>query len=147
MKTVQKISVFLLASFLWIGCANDEETSKENCANTCNYTIASDETAGSVPTSINNTYNLIYDYAQPDSPFTNGTKGTFIIQNNELTVTIEGTECITLKNPILRGQDNYLFIDNCRNNITYNLSLNTDGSFNEINIEPIGTGWLGQFHQ
>ncbi len=54
---------------------------------------------------------------------------------------------MTIKNPILRGTNNFLFIDTCNKNITYNLSPNNNGTFNEINIEPIGQGWYGQFSE
>ena len=98
-----------------------------------------------VPSSLDGTYNLTYGFAQPGSPFTDGTTATFTISNNELTVEVDGFECITLKNPVLIGTNNYKFKDDCRDNIGYNVSPNNDGSFNEINIEPLGQGCTDNF--
>ncbi|MGB0890704.1 MAG: hypothetical protein ACPGUU_00035 [Flavobacteriaceae bacterium] len=146
MKNLKKISLLLLLTLTIVACSknDDESSSATDCINECAYTIASGETAATVPSSLEGTYELTYHSAQTGSPFTDGTKATFTLSNNELTVVIDG-KCITIKNPVLRGSNNYLFKDTCENSITYNVSPNNNGSFNEINIEPLGTGWFGQF--
>ena len=146
MKTSKLMLLFVTLSFL-TSCQNEEDMSSSSCDTTCDYTLTSGQTAATVPSSLEGTYRLTYGFAQPGSPFTDGTKATFTISNNELTVEIEGQECITLKNPVLIGTNNYKFMDDCRDNIGYNLSPNNNGSFNEINVEPIGQGWFGQFFE
>lgn len=145
LKTLLFLSLFTVL----LSCSNNDDNDEAgaSCDTICEYTIVSGETAAAVPSTLDGTYNLTYHSAQPGSPFTNGTTATFTLSNNELTVEIAGGECLTIKNPVLRGSNNYLFKDDCRDNITYNLSPNNDGSFNEINIEPLGTGWLGQFSE
>ena len=145
MKSLKTIILLSLVTLI-LSCTENEDTSS-NCATTCDYTLVAGETAGTVPASLDGTYNLIYGFAQPGSPFTDGTRATFTISNNELTVEIDGMECITLKNPVLIGTNNYKFKDDCRDNIGYNVSPNNNGEFNEINVEPLGQGWLGQFFQ
>lgn len=148
MKNLKYLSYLILFAFLISACTtNSTDDVGNNCANTCDYTLASGETAATVPSSLDGTYNLTYGFAQSGSPFADGTTATFIISNNELTVEVDGFECITLKNPVLIGTNNYKFKDDCRDNIGYNVSPNNDGSFNEINIEPLGQGWYGQFFQ
>lgn len=145
MKTLYKIKVITLVLFIAACTSNNDEPSSATCATTCEYTLASGENAGTMPSSLDGTYELTYHSAQPGSPFTNGTKAKFTIANNVLTVEVEGKDCITLKNPVLIGTNNYKFKDSCRDNIGYNVSPNNGGSFNEINIEPLGQGWHGQF--
>ena len=148
MKTIKKISFLILVLTIITACSKSEEsTNAGNCATECEYTIASTETLGTVPSSLDGTYELTYHSATSDSPYTNGTKATFTVSNNMLTVAIDGKECITIKNPVLLGSNNYKFKDSCRDNIAFNLSPNNDGSFNEINVEPLGIGWFGQFSQ
>jgi len=141
-----KTFLFLALATLLFSCS-ENNSSTPGCATTCEYILASGETAGTVPASLDGTYTLTYGFAQSGSPFADGTIGTFIISNNELTVEIEGFDCITLSNPVLIGTNNYKFKDDCRDNIAYNVSPNNSGSFNEINIEPLGTGFFGQFSQ
>ena len=146
MNAFRKISYIVTVSFLVTACTtNNQNTS--GCTTDCTYTLGSGETAGTVPTSLEGTYNLTYDFAQPGSPYTDGTTATFTLINNELTVEIEGHDCITLKNPVLIGTNNYKFKDDCRDDIAFNVSPNNNGTFNEINVEPLGQGWLGQFHE
>ena len=146
MKTIKKLSILFLSTLLWVSCSNNDSSNGGNCSTECAYTLTSGENAATVPSSLDGTYNLTYHSAQTGSPFTNGTMATFTVANNELTVEING-ECITIKNPVLRGTNNYLFKDECKDNITYNLSPNSNGSFNEINVEPLGQGWYGQFSE
>lgn len=145
MKRIKILCILSVVSFFIACSANEEDTS--SCATVCDYTLASGETAGTVPSSLDGTYTLTYGFAQAGSPFTDGTVGTFTISNNELTVEINGFECITLTNPVLIGTNNYKFKDDCRDNIAYNVSPNNNGDFNEINIEPLGQGFFGQFAQ
>ena len=130
-----------------IGCeSNDDETTNAiNCSDECVYSIATGENGVSIPTSIHGTYNLTYTFASANSPFTDGTEATFSLSANTLVVSIDGEDCITVENPIERGSENFLFKDTCRDNLTYNISMNSNGTFAEINIEPIGTGFYGQF--
>ncbi|OSY86908.1 hypothetical protein WH52_14080 [Tenacibaculum holothuriorum] len=146
MKSIKLIIFVAFTSLLW-NCSDDEtpQQNAANCSTECSYTLASGENAGTVPSSLDGTYELTYHSAQNGSPFSNGTKATFTISNNVLTVKVEGKDCITLKNPVLLGTNNFKFKDNCRDNIGYNVSPNNNGTFNEINIEPLGQGWHGQF--
>lgn len=146
MKILRNFSYLFTFCLFVLSCESNSQSSS-GCDTECSYTLASGETAGTVPTSIEGTYSLTFSYAQPGSPFTDGTMGTFTLSNNELTVEIDGMDCITLKNPVLLGTNNYKFKDDCRDNIGYNVSPNNNGTFNEINIEPLGQGWLGQFHE
>ncbi|MDT7830952.1 hypothetical protein RQM59_01090 [Flavobacteriaceae bacterium S356] len=146
MKIVRKISSLVAILLLAAACTTNNQNTSD-CETECSYTLASGETAGTVPTSIEGTYNLTYSFAQTGSPYTDGTTATFTLINNELTVEIEGHDCITLKNPVLIGTNNYKFKDDCRDNIAFNVSPNNNGTFNEINVEPLGQGWLGQFHE
>ncbi|NVK53218.1 MAG: hypothetical protein HWD85_09805 [Flavobacteriaceae bacterium] len=147
MKIISKTSLILFVTLTIVSCSksNSDETTLGNCATVCTYTIASGEKAATVPNSLDGTYELTYHSAQAGSPYTNGTKAKFTISNNTLTVEIEGKDCITIKNPVLIGSNNYKFKDSCRDNIAFNVSPNNNGDFNEINVEPLGTGWFGQF--
>lgn len=147
MKSLKLTILVFITSLTLVSCSNNESDSNGgSCDTECTYSIASGENAATVLSSLNGTYNLTYHSAQPGSPYTDGTVAKFTIDNNELTVEING-ECLTIKNPVLRGTNNFLFKDTCDKNITYNLSPNNDGSFNEINIEPLGQGWYGQFSE
>lgn len=147
MKILKNLFTVLFAILTIASCtqSNNDESNAGNCATECTYTLTSGENAATVPTSLDGTYELTYHSAQSGSPFTDGTKAKFTISNNTLTVEVEGKECITLKNPVLIGSNNYKFKDSCRDNIAFNVSPNNNGDFNEINVEPLGTGWFGQF--
>mgnify|MGYP007068615950 CR=1 FL=1 len=64
-------------------------------------------------------------------------------------MSLEGEECFTLKNPAFRygvNNGNFFFKDGCVKQICYNVSMNTDGTFSEVNVQPYeGVGWYGQF--
>lgn len=146
MKNVKQQFIALFTILILASCTeSSKEPSAADCATECSYTLASGETAATVPSSLDGTYELTYHSAQPGSPYTNGTKAKFTISNNMLTVEVEGKECITIKNPVLIGSNNYKFKDSCRDNFAFNVSPNNNGDFNEINIEPLGVGWFGQF--
>jgi hypothetical protein len=145
MKNLKR--TFIITLLIAIASCTSNEENSASCDTVCEYTLASGETAATVPSELDGTYTLTYGFEQPGSPFTDGTMGTFTLMNNELTVEIDGFECITLRNPVFIGSGNYKFKDDCRDNIGYNVSANTNGSFNEINIEPLDQGFFGQFHQ
>jgi hypothetical protein len=149
MKITKKITAVVVFISLVFSCSSADENLEEGGDNVCNtkcvYTITSAETKATIPKSIFGTYDLKYTYEESNSPFKNNQTGRFVISNNTLTVSISGESCITITNPVARGKDNYLFKDTCRDNITYNVSANTDGTFAEVNIEPIGQGFFGQF--
>jgi hypothetical protein len=116
----------------------------------CEPALLSDETAATIPTGIQGSFSFTYNYAEPESPFSNGTKASFTITaGQELIVELDGEDCYTLKNPALRfngAAGNYFFKDDCVHNICFNVSENQDGTLNEINVQPVsGVGWYGQF--
>lgn len=124
-------------------------TSNSNCDNVCDPSVASDETAANVPAELAGSYDTVYDYAQTDSPFSNGDAATFeITTDDRLIVTIAGS-CISIGNPVFRfsaTSGNYTFKDTCDRDIAYNVSADISGAFNEVNVEPTdGPGWFGQF--
>jgi hypothetical protein len=150
MKNSKKIlfsSFIALAAF---GCKKKDTTSAPagTCSTVCSYTLASGETAATASSGLEGTHNLTYCCAQTGSPFTVGVKGKFTISGNTLTVEIEGKECITLKNPRNTGPgtDEIKFIDNCRDNLSYDVSKTASGALNEINISSVSGTWLGQFN-
>lgn len=149
MKTLQKLSLLLLSILVFADCSSSDDNDNQtiDCTTVCSYTATSGQTAASVPATAHGTFDLTYQFASANSPFANGTTGTFSLSATTLVVNIDGEDCIKLENPVARGAENFLFIDNCRDNITYNVSTNTDGTFAEVNIEPIGTGFFGQFGQ
>ncbi len=137
-------------------CKKDKEPENPDSTScngvVCEPSLLADETSAILPVEIQGVYQTTYTYAEPNSPFTNGQKAKFTLtSNNELIVEIEGEECLTLKDPAFRAglsESNYFFKDDCDRNICYNVSENTDGVFNEVNIQPYeGMGWYGQFAQ
>lgn len=147
MKTLQKIGFYLLVLTIIISCSknNDETSSATNCANECSHTITNGETASTVPSSLDGSYELTYHAAQTGSPYTNGTKASFTLSNNTLTIDVDG-KCITLKNPFRNsGGVQDIFTDDCDKNAQYHISTLTDGSFNEMNVFGTDGTWLGQF--
>lgn len=148
MKTVKKTTLLFLFVSLVFSCSSSDEDPEggDNVCNTkCAYTIVSGEVSGTIPTSIYGTYDLNYTNEEANSPFKNNQAGRFVISKNTLTISISGEKCITITNPVARGKDNYLFKDTCRDNLTYNVSVNSNGTFAEVNIEPFGQGFYGQF--
>lgn len=150
---LQKISImkklrylFLTLLFLFtVACnSNDNEENLSNCE-TCAYTPKSNETAGTAPSSLEGTYNVVLDFATAQSPFPKGTTASFTLSNNVLTVEISGEACITLENPIQTGTSEWTFIDDCRDNYIYGISQNQNGEFNEINLGTTSFEFLAQF--
>jgi hypothetical protein len=141
MKSLLKIVISIL---LITSCTNSN-TTPGSCDTVCEYTVASGETAGTMVSGSDGSYELTFDYAQPGSPFTNGTTAKFTLMNNVLTVEITGKDCITIKNPIKTSQTEYTFKDTCRDNLSYSVSATSGGDLNEINISSTSGTWFGQF--
>ena len=145
MKFLKKFSYVIVLSLMVSACTSNTQNTS-GCATECSYTLASGETAGTAPTSLEGTHNLTFDFAQTGAPFTNGTTGTFTLVNNELTVEISGQDCITLKNPVQTSPSEYTFKDDCRDNLSYAVSSNQSGALNEINVQSLSNNWYGQFN-
>ncbi|WP_422355936.1 hypothetical protein [Roseivirga pacifica] len=130
-------------------CGNDDGPTESDCSGeVCQTTIASGETAVSVPSEIHGTFEMEYSYAENDSPIDLGTKATFTISANALVVIVAGEECYTIENAVERtsGSGNYVFKAECKADYAFNISQNTDGSLSEINLVPAnGPGFYGQF--
>ena len=144
MKTLQKITIALMLALLFTSCSSN---SGNNGCEECAYTKTASETAGTVDASITGELNLTFTNARTGSPIANGTKGTFTISNNELTVEIEGKDCITLKNPISPGvgSTEAIFKDTCRDHLFYAVSVAASGGLNEINLFGDDMTFYGQF--
>tara|TARA_R110002073_G_scaffold108336_3_gene243383 strand:+ start:56568 stop:57017 length:450 start_codon:yes stop_codon:yes gene_type:complete len=147
MKTFKLFT--LLMAFALLSCtANDnDDVTASSCSTICDYILASGETAGTVPTSLDGTYELTFakDSQSSNTYYTDGVKGTFTISNNTLTIEVEGKECITLTNPVQTSPSENTFKDTCGRNIAYAVSAKTDGTLNEINAITISNRFLGQF--
>lgn len=154
---MKRIISILLFVFVLFSCSendnqNDSDANSGCNGDTCQATVSGDENAATLPASTVGIFNTKYQYEDTGSPFTNGTTAVFeITEDEKLIVKVAGFDCITLSNPVWRfGADansgNYTFKDSCRDMIAYNVSYNTDGTFNEVNIEPVnGPGFFGQF--
>jgi hypothetical protein len=146
MKNLQRIALPIFLALLIIGCTKNNSTSSSSCANVCEYKLASGETAATVKAPIIGTYNVTYTFADTDSPISKGTKATIEISANEMIITIEGKECVAIKNPFrTAGGKQDIFRDNCKSNLSYHISTKPDGSFNEVNVFDLGKEWYGQF--
>lgn len=147
----KSLLTLIAVGFLTFGCGDSgEEPSEEDCTGeVCTATVGSDETATTVPSDIHGTYNMVLSYAEPDSPIAAGTKATFTISATKLVVSIEGEDCFSVENPVARfgaTSGNYTFKAACIDDIAFNVSQNSDGSLNEINLElASGPGFYGQF--
>lgn len=128
-------------------CESNNEDVQSTCVNTCDYTLTSNETAGTVPSSLDGTYTLTFDKNPQSSNtyYSDGIMGTFTISNNTLTVEIDGKECITISNPVQTSASENTFKNTCGTNITYAVSTNSSGELNEINIGNLNNQFLGQF--
>lgn len=147
--TMKNVLLLLFTVSILASC-NEENMNGCGSGMMCSGTVGANETAATVPSSLVGSYTSTYDYAQSGSPFTNGTSATFeLTANNELIVSIDGLDCITLSNPVYRfgaTSGNYTFKDECLHDVAFNVSENQNGTFSEVNIEPnTGAGWFGQF--
>ncbi|MEE9407315.1 MAG: hypothetical protein V3V28_04475 [Polaribacter sp.] len=149
MKTLKNISTTILTIMLLVSCSSNDNSSNGSCDTVCEYTLTSTDTAGTAATSIEGVYNLTMHFPDAASPYPEGTKATFTLMNNILTVEVEGEECITIKNPRLTtaGSTEIQFRDTCRDKISYDVSMAPSGGLNEINISStVDNKWLGQFN-
>jgi hypothetical protein len=149
MKTLKKITLLTLFTLIVVSCTKNEDPTEGDCATVCSYTLASGDTAGTAASSIEGTYNLTMHFPDAASPYPDGTKATFTLKNNILTVKVDGKDCITIKNPRLTtaGSTEIQFRDTCRDKISYAVSMTPSGTLNEINISSTDTNkWLGQFN-
>lgn len=152
-KNTMKKNFLILAalSLLSFGCGDDGDApTAEDCnGEVCTATVGANETATTVPTQIHGTFNMELTHAEPNSPIALGTKATFTISATTLVVSIEGEDCFSVENPVLRfgaTSGNYTFKAACIDDIAFNISQNTDGSLNEVNLElASGPGFYGQF--
>ena len=148
MKTLKKITLSIFTVLIISACSSNSSNTPGSCNTVCEYTLTSNDTAGTAATSIEGTYNLTMHFPDAESPFPEGTKAIFTLLDNVLTVEVEGQECITIKNPRLTtlGSTEVQFRDTCRDMISYDVSEN-NGALNEINISSTTNGkWLGQFN-
>jgi hypothetical protein len=143
MKTMKTI---LLRSLLiaLVSCSNNSD-STATCATSCSYTLTASETAGTVPAALEGTFTLVYTQIIAGAPFSNNIMGTFTLTNNQLTVEIDGMDCITLNNPIQTSVAEVTFVDDCRDNLKYAVSVTTAGTLNEVNVLSTSNQFFGQF--
>lgn len=143
MKTIK---VLLLSSlFVVLVSCNNNNNSTATCSTTCSYTLTANETAGTVPPTLEGTFSLVYTEIVAGAPFSNNVMGTFTLANNQLTVEIDGMDCITLNNPIQSSAIEVTFVDNCRDNLKYAISVTQSGALNEVNVSSISNQFFGQF--
>ncbi|MFD2568508.1 hypothetical protein [Pseudotenacibaculum haliotis] len=143
---MKNYKVLILSSLflVFLSCSSNN-TVVGSCATTCTYTLTAGETAGTVPASLVGTHTVTYTEIVAGAPFANGVSATFTIANNELTVEIDGMECITLQNPIQTSASEVTFVDDCRDNLKYAVSATQSGALNEINVSSTSNQFLGQF--
>lgn len=148
---MKKIAVLMtLMIFALQSCGGDDSPSVDDCdGQVCMATVGDGESATTVPSAIHGTFQMVLTHAEPDSPIALGTMATFTISANKLIVSVEGEECFSVENPVARFGStlgNYTFKAACIDDIAFNVSQNTDGSLNEINLElASGPGFYGQF--
>jgi len=127
-----------------ISCNNNDDDAL-SCATVCSYTLTANETAGTVPTQLQGTFNLTYTEIVAGAPFADAVSGTFTLNNNTLTIEIDGEECITLENPVQSSAVEVTFVDDCRDNLKYAVSVSQSGTLNEVNISSTSNQFFGQF--
>ncbi len=150
MKKVKTTFIILFAAVISFSCGDDDKPSASDCdGQVCIATLGANETATTVPDAIHGEFNMELTHAESDSPVALGTKATFTISANKLIVSIEGRECFSVENPVMRfgaTSGNFTFKADCIEDIAFNVSQNNDGTFNEINLEKAsGPGFFGQF--
>ncbi len=146
----RNIILGLALGLICLSCETDEAPSAEDCdGQVCMASVGTDETAVTVPAEIHGTFNMALTFAEPNSPVPLGTKVTFTISANKLIVAYEGEECFSIENAVARfgpPAGNYTFKAACIGDIAFNISQNSDGSLNEVNLElASGPGFYGQF--
>lgn len=141
---MRKLGILFVVIILLASCKKEDEATLCTGAE-CNYTLSSGQTAGSLPSALNDEYNLAVDFASPGSPYTLGTNGKFTLDGDVLTVEIDGEACITLRNPYQSSPSEITFVDDCRDNLIYSISENSQGSLNEVNVGSLSMAFLCQF--
>ena len=145
MKKIKQITCLTLLTVLFFACSSSNSSS--NGCLTCTYTLASGETAGTVPADLIGVHNLTLQYSQNGYTFSDGTKATFTITAKQMTVEIDGADCILLENPTASAnQVEFTFTDNCRDNLKYSASISSNGGINEVNVGTLSGTFYGQFH-
>jgi len=152
-KTMKRnLLLGLVICSLSLSCGTDDTPTVEDCnGEVCMATVGANETATTVPSEIHGTFKMELTFAEPNSPVALGTKVTFTISADKLVVTYEGEDCFTIENPVARfgatpDSGNSTFKAACIGDIAFNISQNSDGSLNEVNLElASGPGFLGQF--
>lgn len=144
--------LFSCSALILFSCSNEDEPSAEDCnGEVCSASVGQDETAVTVPSNLHGTFNMVLSYAEPNSPISEGTEATFTISATTLVVSIEGEDCFSVENPVARfgaTSGNYTFKAACIDDIAFNISENTSGELNEVNLElASGPGFYGQFTQ
>lgn len=148
-KMMKSELLFFALVIVCLSCGNDDTPTADDCAGqVCMAVVGANETATTVPSEIHGTFNMELSFAESDSPVALGTKVTFTISANKLVVAYEGEDCFSIENPVARfgATNNYTFKAACIGDIAFNISQNTDGSLNEVNLElASGPGFYGQF--
>tara|TARA_R110001632_G_scaffold71817_1_gene166365 strand:+ start:2301 stop:2747 length:447 start_codon:yes stop_codon:yes gene_type:complete len=146
MKTI-KILLLSVLFFSFLACESNSDDMESSCENNCDYTLATGETAGTVPSSLDGVYTLTFakDSQSSNTYYADGVMGTFTISNNTLTIEVDGKECITLTNPVQNSPSENTFKNTCGTNITYAVSMTSSGGLNEINAITLSNRFLGQF--
>ncbi|MFY9241619.1 MAG: hypothetical protein WAO74_01180 [Polaribacter sp.] len=145
MKNFKKITLFFLFITIVFSCSSSNDSS--GCE-TCAYTPTGGETDGSVPVALHGVHNLTLQYSQNGYKYADGKTAKFTITAKELTVEIDGEQCLLLKNPYtFNGNLNeFTFKDTCRDNQIYSVSIANNGGLNEINVGTLSQTFYGQFH-
>lgn len=142
--------LFFALVIVCLSCGNDDAPTADDCAGqVCVAVVGANETATTVPSAIHGSFNMELTFAESDSPVALGTKVTFTISANKLVVAYEGEDCFSIENPVARfgaTSGNYTFKAACIGDIAFNISQNSDGTLNEVNLElASGPGFYGQF--
>lgn len=148
----KQLTLLTILFVLFTACGEDDQPTAADCnGEVCSATVGTDETSANVPSSFHGTFVTEFALAEPNSPVALGTEATFTISANTLVVSIEGRDCFSVENPVHRfgatpTSGNYTFKAACIEDIAFNISANSDGTFSEINLElASGTGFYGQF--
>ncbi|KOF01866.1 hypothetical protein OB69_16175 [Roseivirga seohaensis subsp. aquiponti] len=148
----KQLAILAFAALIFTACGEDDKPTADDCGGeVCTATVGTDETAATVPANLHGTFVTVLTYAESNSPVALGTEATFTISATKLVVSIDGRDCFSIENAVHRfgatpTSGNYTFKAACIDDIAFNISANTDGSLNEINLEKAsGTGFYGQF--
>lgn len=123
------------------GGSNSGGSNSGNAGTTIPTPVGANEAlAPDIPSTMQGTYNLTFDYVQTGSPITAGTQKTFVIGAKSLTFDNK-----TLTGPVHRNSNPYewIFKDG---DLEYAASIRTDNKLNEINVAKTGgSPWYGQY--